>query len=79
MPYSRNAELPAAVRAHLPAHAQDVYRAAFNSAWEQYDQPGERRGGDSREAVAHKVAWTAVKQAGYARDEEGDWQRTDPH
>jgi cation transport regulator len=49
------------VKAVLPAHAQDIYRAAFNSAWEQYDEPGERRDGASQEETAHKVAWSAVK------------------
>lgn len=79
MPYSRNRELPEAVREHLPAHAQDIYRAAFNSAWARYDDPAERRGHESREEVAHKVAWTAVKQAGYARGKDGDWHRSARH
>lgn len=62
MPYSSNSALPDAVKAHLPKHAQDIYRAAFNSAWEEYRDPEDRQGDESREAVAHKVAWTAVKQ-----------------
>lgn len=36
MPYARNPDLPAALRAHLPAEAQDIYREAFNNAWKQY-------------------------------------------
>ncbi|MCZ7563459.1 MAG: ChaB family protein [Burkholderiales bacterium] len=56
MPYGSVAELPAPVRAHLPNAAQEIYREAFNSAWEQY------AGRADREAVAHKVAWTAVKR-----------------
>jgi len=32
VPYSSNSELPAGVRAHLPSHAQDIYRTAFNHA-----------------------------------------------
>jgi cation transport regulator len=55
-------DLPDAVRDNLPEHAQEIYRAAFNSAWEQYDQPEERRGGRSREETAHAVAWSAVGQ-----------------
>ena len=61
MPYQHNADLPESVKSVLPKHAQDIYRAAFNSAWERYDEPGERRGGASREETAHKVAWAAVK------------------
>lgn len=52
MPYETNQDLPPPVRRALPGHAQDIYRAAFNSAWRQY-------GGD---ALAHKVAWAAVKR-----------------
>jgi cation transport regulator len=49
------------VKSVLPAHAQDIYRAAFNNAWEQYDKASERRGNASREEVSHRVAWSAVK------------------
>jgi ChaB protein len=33
MPYATNVELPASVRNHLPDHAQDIYREAFNHAY----------------------------------------------
>ena len=33
MPYARNEDLPASVRDHLPPPAQDIFRAAFNSAF----------------------------------------------
>ncbi|KIG18721.1 Cation transport regulator chaB [Enhygromyxa salina] len=47
----------------LPAHAQDIYREAFNSAWDQYKEREDRRDADdSREETAHKVAWAAVKK-----------------
>lgn len=62
MPYERLSDLPDAVRDNLPQHAQEIYRVAFNSAWEQYDQPEERRGGRSREETVHAVAWSAVEQ-----------------
>ncbi|MDG4811505.1 ChaB family protein [Hydrogenovibrio sp. 3SP14C1] len=62
MPYSSKRDLPDAVQAHLPDHAQDIYRAAFNNAWEEYKDPKDRQGDESREEVAHKVAWAAVKQ-----------------
>jgi cation transport regulator len=72
MPYDRINELPEAVREHLPKHAQEIYKEAFNSAWDQYADPDERRGDESREEVAHKVAWSAVKKK-YSRGEDGDW------
>jgi cation transport regulator len=62
MPYDRLSELPESVRDNLPQHAQEIYQAAFNSAWDQYDKPEERRGDSSREETAHAVAWAAVKQ-----------------
>jgi cation transport regulator len=33
LPYQRIDDLPESVREHLPKHAQEIYRAAFNSAW----------------------------------------------
>lgn len=62
MPYRSNAELPRQVTDSLPDHAQDIYRAAFNHAWDEYADPEERRGDTSREETAHKVAWAAVKR-----------------
>ncbi|MES2919897.1 MAG: ChaB family protein [Pseudomonadota bacterium] len=79
MPYSSNAELPGAVRQHLPEHAQEIYRKAFNHAWDEYADKADRRGDDSREEVAHKVAWSAVKNAGYAKGQDGDWHRGNRH
>jgi cation transport regulator len=66
MPYAANEELPPSVRHHLPAHAQDIYRAAFNNAWARYAD----RGRAGQEEVAHRVAWGAVKRR-YRKTEEG--------
>jgi cation transport regulator len=52
MPYDSIDELPPSVGAHLPAHAREIYRAAFNSAWDGYADRGEKR-----EEIAHRVAW----------------------
>jgi cation transport regulator len=74
MPYKADAELPESVRDALPKHAQDIYRAAFNSAWDEYANSGKRRGDESREEAAHKVAWAAVKDK-YEKDERtGTWK-----
>ncbi|MGO4672883.1 ChaB family protein [Bosea sp. 2YAB26] len=59
MPYARLEDLPASVRAHLPAHAQEIYRAAFNSAWEGYAD----RSAEEHEEIAHRIAWAAVKHS----------------
>jgi cation transport regulator len=56
MPYPTNDDLPVSLRQRLPPHAQEIFRAAFNHAWDEY------RGRSDREAVAHRVAWAAVKR-----------------
>lgn len=71
MPYKANKDLPQSVQNVLPEHAQDIYREAFNNAWEQYADPKERRGDTSQEETAHRVAWTAVKEKYEKKD--GKW------
>jgi len=63
MPYPTIADLPEPVRHALPAHAQEIYRAAFNNAWTRHGGPDE--------AAAHRIAWAAVKR-GY-RKQGGAW------
>ncbi len=57
MPYVTNSDLPLSVRDHLPSHAQDIYRTAFNNAFAAHE-------GDPRqEEAAHRIAWAAVKRS----------------
>jgi len=74
MSYKTNADLPESVKNVLPNHAQEIYLEAFNSAWDQYDEPKERRGDSSREETAHRVAWAAVKRTYQKDDESGTWK-----
>jgi len=55
MPYATNAAFPASRREHLPEHAQDIFRAAFNHAFAARDP--------RQEEAAHRIAWTAVKRS----------------
>ena len=65
MPYQTNDDLPFSVQAHLPSHAQDIYREAFNHAFAGHvDNP-------RREEIAHRIAWAAVKRS-YIKAE-GRW------
>ncbi len=74
MPYQDVSDLPDSVKKHLPEHAQRIYMKAFNNAWKEYDRPQERRGEETREETAHKVAWAAVKNE-YQKDEKsGEWK-----
>ena len=77
MPYKSISQLPESVQNVLPKHAQDIYKEAFNSAWDQYDQPDERRGNDSREETAHRIAWGAVKNSYQKNDSTGKWEKKD--
>ena len=52
MPYATNSDLPPSVRNHLPPHAQDIFREAFNNAVDHYRD----------DATAFRVAWAAVKR-----------------
>lgn len=74
MPYSSRSSLPDSVKHVLPAHAQDIYQEAFNSAWDEYKEKKDRRGDESREEVAHKVAWSAVKHS-YEKGDDDKWHK----
>lgn len=72
MPYKSLKDLPGGVQHVLPHHGEKIYLAAFNNAWQEYKNPKKRRGNESREVVAHKVAWAAVEHV-YKKDESGKW------
>lgn len=75
MPYRKTTSLPKGVKDNLPQPAQRIFLEAFNNAWKQYADPRKRRGGSSHEAVARKVAWSAVKKE-YRKDgRSGKWIR----
>lgn len=75
MPYEYVEELPESIQNSLPEHAQEIYLAAFNNAFEQYRDPDKRRDKASLEEVAHRVAWAAVKKD-YRKDREtGEWKK----
>ncbi len=61
MPYASNDDLPHGIRDHLPPHAQDIFRAAFNGAWHTYADAADR------EEICHRVAWAAVKRRYHKR------------
>jgi len=64
MPYKELTDLPESVRDKLPKHAQEIYQAAFNNAWEEYQHDEER---------AHRVAWAAVKNSYQKNEKTGHW------
>lgn len=52
MPYDSISDLPSSVCDSLPKAAQQIDRAAFNDAWQEYSSPESRRGNASREDYA---------------------------
>jgi len=60
MPYRSTTDLPPAIQERLPAHAQEIFLAAFNNAFDEY------AGRPDREPIAFRVAWAAVKR-GYRK------------
>jgi len=63
MPFQKRADLAESVRDALPAHAEGIYKEAYNSAYEQYEHD---------EARAHRIAWGAVKKK-YHKNDSGEW------
>jgi cation transport regulator len=57
MPYPSNAALPPPIQQHLPPHAQDIYREAFNHAFAAH------AGDPQQEEAARRIAWAAVKRS----------------
>lgn len=57
MPYRTNDDLPLAVQRHLPPHARDIYREAFNHAFAAHTAD------PRQEEAAHRIAWAAVKRS----------------
>ena len=66
MPYSSINELPSGVKDALPTAAERIFMAAFNAAYEEHG-----------EESAMKIAWAAVKSAGYSKNQEGNWVKMD--
>lgn len=65
MPYKNTIDLPQSVQDNLPEHAQEIYRAAYNSAWDEYGHDEER---------SHRVAWSAVEHKYEKDDRTGRWK-----
>ena len=74
MPYDSNSDLPDNVTNVLPKHAQDIFREAFNSAYDEYRDADDRRGDADRDETARRVAWAAVKHK-YEKGDDGKWHQ----
>jgi cation transport regulator len=59
MPYSNNDSLPDGVKNALPSAAQTIFRRAFNATQSSHSDYSEER--------LFRIAWGAVKNAGYKK------------
>lgn len=60
MPYNKSNK-PDRIKM-LPNHAQDIWVSAFNNSIK-----------DNDEESSNKIAWSAIKKAGYKKDDKGIW------
>ena len=74
MPYKKLADLPTKIKNHLPKHAQEIFKEAYNNAEKQYDDPKKRRAGSSKDETTNRVAWSAVKKE-YEKGSDGNWYK----
>ncbi len=63
MPYGDVSELPPNIQRALPPHAQRIFMETFNASYHH------------GEVSAFRIAWAAVKRAGYHKDASGRWVR----
>jgi len=70
MPYKYPDNIPEGIK-KLPAEAQKTWIDIFNNAWEQYKDRAEREG------LASATAWAGLKKAGWKKNKEGNWVKTE--
>lgn len=67
--YDKKDDLPKGVQNSLPDHAQEIYKSAFNSAYEEHEDE------EDTEETAHRIAWSAVKQKYEKSSGSSNWHR----
>lgn len=73
MPYRTRQDLPPKLQEILPEHAQEIFVKSFNAAWQEHIKNANHAGDVSREEVAFRIAWSAVKKK-YSKDKQtGKW------
>jgi len=70
MPYKYPDNIPEGIKG-LPAEAQKTWIDIYNNAYEQYKDRAEREG------LANATAWAGLKKAGWKKNKEGNWVKTE--
>ncbi len=74
MAIKSKSDLPEGVKNSLPSHGQEIWLEAYNSAYQEYADPEDRRDNRDREETAARVAWSAVKNK-YKKVTESKWMK----
>ncbi|MDF2176730.1 ChaB family protein [Aliiglaciecola sp. CAU 1673] len=72
MSYVDCAHLPDYIQDDLPPEGQELYRVAFNLAWDKYEDEEKRDKDYTREELSHMAAWREIKDH-YRQRENGKW------
>ena len=70
MPYKYPDNIPEGIKS-LPAEAQKTWIDIYNNAFEQYKDRADKEG------LANATAWAGLKKAGWKKDKEGNWIKTE--
>ena len=70
MPYKYPDNIPEGIKG-LPAEAQKTWIDIYNNAYEQYKDRADKEG------LANPTAWAGLKKAGWKKDKEGNWIKTE--
>ena len=70
MPYKYPDNIPEGIKG-LPAEAQQTWIDIYNNAYEQYKDRADREG------LANATAWAGLKKAGWKKNKEGNWVKTE--
>ena len=71
MLYAIDKDSPDRVDDDLPHSPKDIYREAYNNAWEEYEESQSRRHNANREDISHKMALNAVEKK--YKKQNGEW------
>ncbi|MDQ3564651.1 MAG: ChaB family protein [Pseudomonadota bacterium] len=74
MSYKKLSDLPRSLRHEFPRRAQEIYRAAYNRAYEVCMASEDLHDDQAIAETAHKAALLAVEME-YEKDEQGRWRR----
>lgn len=66
MPYSQIMDLPESIIKALPMPALRIFMAAFNLSYKE----------NRDEEISMKIAWSAVKKAGFKKGNDGSWAKS---